>query len=339
VRSLTVQFPIAKAIPGGEVDFHMHTTTSDGLHTGSQLVDLLRMSGVGVAAITDHDDTATVRDPVLSRYLDALGDDAPRIVPGVEITCALHAPLVDGGEQEVHIIGLGVNANDHGLRKALINQRLGIYARMKDSVARLRADGYDISLGDVTREARECMPNRGHIARAIHHAGYADSWGAGLKIVDAHIGDYRAMPRRFTMDAEDAIRLIHEAGGVAILAHPHRVVINHDPEILRGLFADLRSKGLDAAEAYRYDLAKERSPEYRALIEEAGLLPSGGSDFHHFNQRGSGRYPGDADAPAELWAPMAALISERGGLLDVRDLRVKAHAQANASEQLLLRGA
>ena len=159
------------------------------------------------------------------------------------------------------------------------------------------------------------MITRADIARLLVERGYTEQFGAALKTVLAHSADYRSLPQRFTMDAADAIRLIHDAGGVAILAHPHRVVINHDPDILRDLFTDLRAKGLDAAECYRYDLAKERSPAYRALIEEAGLLPSGGSDFHHFNQRGSKRYPGDADAPAELWAPMAALISERGGLL------------------------
>ena len=54
MRSLTVQFPIAKAIPGGEVDFHMHTTTSDGLHTGSQLVDYPRFKLLIIAPPTSE---------------------------------------------------------------------------------------------------------------------------------------------------------------------------------------------------------------------------------------------------------------------------------------------
>jgi len=337
LRSLVVQFPIAKAIPGGEVDFHNHTSMSDGHYLGTQIVDLLRMSGVGVAAITDHDETASTRDPVLWRHLDALGKDAPQIVPGVEITCALNAPLVDGGEQEVHIIGLGVDNNNTALRKALIRLRLGVAARIKDVIQNLRADGYDITRGEVTREvSRERMITRADIGRLLVKRGYAETFGAAAKIVASNTPAYRSLPQRFTMDAEDAIGLIHDAGGIAILAHPHRVVINHDPEILRGLFTDLRSKGLDAAECYRHDLDPSRTPAYRALVEGAGLLPSGGSDFHHFNQRGRERYPGDSDTPADLWPPMEALIKQRGGLLDLRELRVKAHPQGNAAEQLRL---
>ena len=201
---LTVQFPIPPPIPGGEVDFHLHTSTSDGHYTGCQVTEMLRMAGVGVAAITDHDDTAATRDPVLWRHLDALGGDAPRIVPGVEITCALHAPLVEGGDQELHIIGLGVDTNNVALRKALIRQRLGIFARVKDCVARLRAAGYDITYAQLGRRAKERVVTRAGIARVLRDAGYADSFEEALAIVEAHIAPYRSMPRRFTMDAEDA---------------------------------------------------------------------------------------------------------------------------------------
>jgi predicted metal-dependent phosphoesterase TrpH len=336
-KEAVLQAASVQMSPVGGVDLHMHTTTSDGDLSATRIVDLLRAAKVQVAAITDHDAMASARNSVLWKYLDALGPNAPQMVPGVEITCSMTAPLVDGGSQMLDVVGLGCDPQNLALRKALTRQRLGTAARVRDCVEKLRADGYDLSYGKLGRVAGLRAVDVGILDRAVVRGGYApDCETARNEIINPHLADYRGMPQRFTMDAQDAIALIHAAGGVAILAHPQRVVTNHDPKILKGLFADLASKGLDAVEAYRFDLEKEKQPLYRSLIKEVGLLVSGGSDYHYPNEKGVKRHPGDAGVPCSVWAAFKQLIEKRGGFTDIRDVRVARTKKANAAERFRL---
>ncbi|MFC1609593.1 PHP domain-containing protein [Myxococcota bacterium] len=346
-----VLMPVRSAVLArGEVDFHLHTTTSDGSYTGKQVVDFLMASGVGVAAITDHDSTAAIRDPALWRYLDTLGPAAPQIVPGVEITCSLKEPLVQGGLQALHIIGLGVNPKHPKLRKALMCQRLAQDARMRHCITELRADGHDIQYSRVGVAAGRRRANAWDMARLLVGQPGVSSKTKATKLIRSHLTDYRqppvgsaldagnvmSHPERFALEPEDAIALIHEAGGVAVLAHPHRNVPTHDEEVLRALFTNLKNKGLDAAEGYRHLLAEEHRPIYRRIMRETGLLISGGSDFHRFHHGDNDRCPGDADAPSSLWKSFEELIVRRGGLTDIRQMRVPIAPRANASERLHL---
>lgn len=325
---------LAHATTGG-VDFHLHTRSSDGLLDDRQLIDALRSHDVSVAAITNHDDISVGRDPVVTRYLDALGNDAPRIVPGVEITCWLDTPVDPDGWQPLHMIGLGVDPNDPRLRKALIRQRLGRIAWVDDCIAKLRADGFDVRSSELGRVARGRQIAMNILAELLVQKGYA----ASKKLAMSELVEPRAampgdIPERFTLSPKEAIELIHAVGGVAILAHPHRNVPSHDPLRITRLFEDLEAKGLDAVEIYRADLDNDKEPIYAACAKAVGLLPSGGSDYHAVDQNGSGRHPGDAFVPASVWPALQQRIVARGGYTDLRDVRVGAAPDGNAAERL-----
>ena len=307
--------PYARA---GGADLHMHTTASDGLLSGRQLVDRMCRHRVAVGAITNHDDASVGRDVDLARYVASLGPDAPRVVPGVEITCGLEAPLEPGGSAHLHIVGVGCNPRDLALRKALLRQRRGVSDRVRDCVKKLQTDGYDVSVGELGLVAgRRCVYG-GDIARLLVKKGYAKTKAeADVKLVAPRLSKPGELPVPDAMPAKEAIALIRAAGGVAVLAHPHRAIPSHDPQRVLSLMRSLRSHGLDAAEVYRADLEPERQPMYAACARSAGLLISGGSDFHSASQRGTGRHPGDARAPESVWRPIEALIRQRGGCTDI----------------------
>lgn len=318
------------------IDLHLHTYGSDGVFPARKVVEQAQANGVRVAALTDHDTMEAARDTDLVRALRALGGRAPQIVPGVEISCHLEAPLAKGGKEYLHIIGLGVDPRDPELRKALIAQRLGISARIRDCIAKLQADGFDIRYGEIGRTCGLEAPTERTLGEILAAKGYAkDADTARKELVAPRLTKNGELPERFEMDPAEAIALIHAAGGVAILAHPHRYVPTHDEPTLRALFARLAAVGLDGAEVYRFDLEPAEQPRYRELIEEAGLLVSGGSDFHAPSRGGVPRAPGDARAPLELWEPLAERIRARGGCTDIRDLNPGKHPHASAAERML----
>lgn len=336
MTSMSVQNYLPPATFGG-VDFHMHTTTSDGRHSDTEIIDALGRYGIEVAAITNHDDASVGRDKAVVRYLEQLGDRAPQIVPGVEITCWLDETVDPDGWQSLHIIGLGCDPNHPALRKALIRQRLGIVARVKDCIETLRAKGYDVSRRELGRVAgtRAIVP--GILAQLLATKGYASSTAKALEeIVLPNIAWPGELPQDFTMSPADAIAIIHRAGGAAVLAHPHRNVPSHDPVCIMRLMTDLEAKGLDAAEVYRADLDDEYQPVYAECAARAGLLVSGGSDYHAVNQNGTDRHVGDAHVPSGIWPALEALIKARGGITDIRDVRVERHPHATAAERFRL---
>ncbi|OGQ81935.1 MAG: hypothetical protein A2289_03610 [Deltaproteobacteria bacterium RIFOXYA12_FULL_58_15] len=325
-------------IAGGEIDLHTHTKCSDGTSTPCEVIDLAKAAGILLIGITDHNTACGLRDSVLRKYVGGLDPRAPQIVPGVEITTSLPEPIFEH-ERVLHIVGLGVNPNHPVLRKRLIRQRVAQEKLMRDRLSRLRDSGFDVQWKDMWQVCGTYSASPYFIAKLLLLKGLAPDLSTAKEIVSQHCENEGEILDNAAMRPAEAIALIHQAGGVAILAHPHREVRNHDPEILRRLFADLKDKGLDAVEGYRQDMDDEVQPLYHQLIQEAGLLLSGGSDYHnpHWLQKHNGvpRHPGDAKVPARLWPPFAALIKERGGITDLRDLIVAKHESGNANERFL----
>ena len=77
---------------------------------------------------------------------------------------------------------------------------------------------------------------------------------------------------------QEGIDLIHSAGGLAVMAHPNSVKL--DDSALEAELVRLKSLGLDGVECYYSQHTPERTETLLKIAEKAGLLPSGGSDFH-----------------------------------------------------------
>lgn len=248
---------------------HTHTTASDGKQSPSDNVRLAAEAGLAAVAITDHDTVAGV-----SEALDAGFRYGIVVVPGVEISTA------DNGT-DIHILGYGISWRDPVLLGRLEELRAVRGQRNERILARLNELGMPIAMEEVAAEAQTSPRGDGsigrpHIADVLVRRGFA----ANMKdAFDRYLGEGGAahiVPPRIA--PEEAIRWIHEAGGVAVVAHPG---LYRNDELVERL---LEVGGADGIEAFHSDHDEAAEQRYSRMAAKAGKLVTGGSDFHGTRQ-------------------------------------------------------
>jgi len=255
------------------VDLHVHTTASDGTDSPSVVVDRARQLGLAGLAITDHDTVGGVAEGV--RAGSRLGVE---VIPGVEISCLWRG-------RRVHLLGYYLEVEDRGLTGLLEWMRRGRETRLDRMLERLGQLGMAIRREEVEAEAGGETLGRPHLARVMVKRGFVSS-------VEEAFSRYLASGRPAYADRprppiKRGIRVILEAGGVPVLAHP--LIIDAPLEELLG---ELRGMGLEGVEYYYpYEYEVGRPPSWYASIEGrleqlrrlAGmhdLVMTGGSDYH-----------------------------------------------------------
>jgi 3',5'-nucleoside bisphosphate phosphatase len=243
------------------VDLHTHTTASDGILASEQVVEAAAAAGLKAIAVTDHDTVAGV--PAADIAGARLGI---RIVSGVELSATV-------GDHEAHILALNVSRLDRVAERlsALRDMRL---ARAKLIVEKLNAIGIPIAFEDVLAASGGGAIGRPHVARVMVERGFASD------LRDAFQRFLRAGGRAYVakdkLSVGDAVAIAHEAGGVAIWAHPAQ---SGRRERLEPMIAS----GLDGIEVLHPSHSAEDIARLKALTDFFGILPSGGSDWHGVN--------------------------------------------------------
>ena len=245
------------------IDLHLHTTASDGALSPSELVLQARAAGLSIFSITDHDTTAGA-DAAAAPARDA----GLELVPGIEITA-----VADG--LDMHVLGYFIDTAAPRLREFLARQRADRLRRVHEMGARLASLGAPVEVAPIAAEAaRGRSVGRPQIADALLAAGHVASRNEAFdRYLEA--GGPAFVPRQGTRP-EDVIALIHDAGGLASIAHPG--VTRRDD-----LLPALVGAGLDALEARHADHDAATEAHYRARARELGILVTGGSDFHGFD--------------------------------------------------------
>ena len=285
------------------VDLHAHTTASDGEHSPEELVAMAASVGLAVLAITDHDTTAGIAAAVAAGA--RLGVE---VAPGIELS-AEPPETKPGARSQCHILGLFIDPTSVPLLERLHDVIWNRNLRNARIVDRMRSElGWNITLADVEHAAGGGVVARPHFARVMLDKGYVRTIGEAFDIYLGKGG--KAYIDRDRLSAEEAISLIHRAGGAAILAHPNNLRMS--AEEIEPYLIGLRELGLDGIEA-RYNLhTPEETQYYLALAERLRLLTSGGSDFHGLSVKSMvhlGHVEGELAAPYSL---VASLKSARG---------------------------
>lgn len=246
------------------IDLHTHSTFSDGSLTPEQLVAEAERVGLTAIALTDHDTTAG-----LSRFLAAAERSRVRGVSGVEISAEFHPGTL-------HMLGYFVDPAYAPLEESLRWIREGRELRNAQILEKLQKLGMNITWEEVKSYAGEDIVGRPHFAQALQARGYVKSKDEAF---ERFLGKGKAAyvdRRRFA--PADCIRLIREAGGVAVLAHPFTLGLN--PEETRALIRNLRDAGLEGMEVYYSEHTTDMVKMYETMAGELGLVVTGGSDFH-----------------------------------------------------------
>ena len=245
-----------------KADLHMHSTASDGVYAPDALMELAASLDCTHAALTDHDSMAGI--PSAREAAKRLG---MQLIAGVELSC--------GAQKEIHVLGYGCDPEDAALRafcKRRVAQR---EARAEAMVERLCALGKPIEMRRVRELARGAIA-RPHIARALLEAGHVTSVSDAF---DRYLrpGKPAYVPKEDVKVAE-AVRLIAQAGGVAVLAHPMELKMGETQ--LESLIGEWKAQGLAGVEAYHPSAQGNHAAFLDRMARREGLLVTGGSDFH-----------------------------------------------------------
>ena len=274
------------------IDLHTHTTASDGRLAPADLVAHAAAAGVTVLAVTDHDTVGGCEAAA-----GACGASAIEFVPGIEITA------VTAGT-DVHVLGYFFDLSSAPLLAFLTEQRLTRIERVRQMVVKLAKLGVMLDADAIVQPALDDprkSAGRPWIARALVRSGQALSTDDAF---ERWLGRGRAafVPRVGAPPAEVFGR-IHDAGGVASLAHPG--LGRHDERI-----AGFVASGLDALEAYHSRHDGATTARYLALAAQLGIAVSGGSDFHADESHGPSA-PGIVSLPRQEYERLVRLKSDR----------------------------
>lgn len=278
------------------VDLHTHTTASDGTDSPRELVAKAAAAGLDVVAVTDHDTTAGWAEALAARPARLT------VVPGVEFSCVRHEP--DGRSVSLHLLAYLVDPDDPAIRAEWERLRESRRVRGRTMVERLERDGYPISWADVSALAGGGSVGRPHIGRALVAAGVVPDVDTAFRNLLSSRRPYYV--RKADTDVFDALRLVRDAGGVAVFAHP--MARRRGPVVSDETVAAMAEAGLAGIEVAHPDHDPDDRAHARELADELGLIPTGASDYHGANKTTRlGQHTTDPDAYARLFDRPTAL--------------------------------
>ncbi len=243
---------------GAYVDLQTHTTASDGALGPADVVRAAKAASLFAIAITDHDTLEGLAEA------DATGREiGVRIVHGVELSTYF-------GKDELHLLGLHLRTSAE-LERALDSFRTARVERATEMVAALNKLGVPVTLESVMLEAGSGSVGRPHLARALIAGGWVRDFREAFDRYLA-FGKPAFRPRE-RFEVADAISLVHNAGGLAVWAHPGESATSERVAVLK-------AHGLDGVEVLHPSHSQYQSQKILEIVEAEGLLPSGGSDWH-----------------------------------------------------------
>lgn len=246
------------------IDLHAHSAASDGTDAPAEVVRAAAEAGLDVVALTDHDTTAGWAEAATTARRLGVA-----LVPGMEISC-------QAGGVSVHVLAYLHDPDDAPLRAETERTRRDRVTRARRMVDLLAAD-VPLEWEDVDAQAQDgATVGRPHIADALVARGVVttrEEAFAGL----LHAGSPYHV-RHYAPDAENAVRLVRAAGGVAVMAHPRagrrgRVVSD-------AVIAGLAAAGLAGLEVDHRDHLPAERVALRGLAHDLGLFATGSSDYH-----------------------------------------------------------
>jgi 3',5'-nucleoside bisphosphate phosphatase len=240
------------------IELQSHSTVSDGQLPAAGVVEKAAEAGVTTLALTDHDAIAGVVEA--EEAAQRLGIE---LVPAIEMSC------VHEYAEDLHVCGYWIDLET--MAPACDRAQQERRNRAGEIVENLRREGFDLTLEDAIREAGAADSiGRPHIARAAGATG-----DLGPFFEEYLVPGAKAFVSRSWPTAEEAVRLIRDSGGSAVVAHPYWDV--KDPDQVEDLVRSLRPDGI---EAYYPSHTKEQTEHLLQLCAELDLVPTASSDYH-----------------------------------------------------------
>lgn len=242
------------------IDLHTHSKVSDGQYSPAELVQMAKAQGLTAMALTDHDTTGGLAEAMeAARALDF------ELVTGVEMSAFV-------GEREIHLLGHFIDPGDAALLGFVRTLRERRIERVRRMIERLNAAGVALTFEEVAGFCEGDSIGRTHLAQALWKRGHIQNFKEAFS---RFIGKGRpGFVERTRVSSEEAIALIHGAGGTVTLAHGLAYGVTHEE------LAQLAAQGLDGLEVAHPDHDADMRRTIARWAEEFDLVPTAGSDFH-----------------------------------------------------------
>jgi predicted metal-dependent phosphoesterase TrpH len=264
-------------------DLQSHSTCSDGSLPPAAVVAAAAGAGVRLLALTDHDTVDGIPEALAAAREHAIG-----LVPAVELSTA------DVLGEDFHVLGYGIDHTDRLLARRLHDWCEDRARRIERMAARLTELGLPPDRTELdARRATGCPIGRPHLAAAAIEANRERLRHDGLDECSAFLEAYLvpgapAYSRRTTPTVAEAIAAIHDAGGVAVWAHPFWDLAG--PEDVSEALARFAAAGLDGVEAFYVTHNRAQTQLLCTLAGDHGLLTTGSADFHGPEHRRFNRF-------------------------------------------------
>jgi hypothetical protein len=244
-------------------DLHLHTHFSDGTFSPEELAERGKSLGFAALALTDHDSVEGC-----ARMAEACSPAGIEFITGTELTA-------EHNDVELHLLGYFVNPQNETLLTDLARFQTVRQNRIHEMAARLNALNVPLKAETVFALANCKSPGRPHVARALVKAGLCRSLDEAF---ERYLKKNRpAWVPKAKMSALEGVELIHQAGGLAVMAHPG---LNRTDDVIPALV----EAGLDGIECFHTKHSTIMSARYLEIADKFHLLVTGGSDCHGFSK-------------------------------------------------------
>ena len=252
------------------IDLHTHTNASDGSFSPSSLIAMAAKHGITTLAITDHDTIGGLKEAAKAALEHGIS-----LIPGIELEIAWNR------EGEFHLLGLGIERPTQEFYAAIEELARRRQERNLAIVDRMNMAGIIASYDEITAFSTG-QEQGGHSIGRPHFASFLVKRKIVKNLEQAFIR-YLGRDKPFYipkagLDLENAVKLIHESGGIAVLAHPMSLYTawGRLPELIKSF----KEKGLDGLEAWHPATKVSSCKRLEELGKNLGLLVTAGSDYH-----------------------------------------------------------
>jgi predicted metal-dependent phosphoesterase TrpH len=252
------------------IDLHSHSTSSDGQDTPQQLVQLAAKIGVQALALTDHDTLDGLAEAELAAEQAGI-----IFIRGIELE-------VEHQGRSFHLLGLNLNHHTTQFEQALVQLRRQREQRNLKMVDLMQRAGLNVHYADIQKLAGGAVIGRPHFAKYMVQAGIVKHYQQAF---DRYLADHQPFYlKKQGLPLPDAIQLIHDCGGLALIAHPLALYMSWPR--LSQFCQDVHSCGVDGLEAYHPSASSTQAQRLVDIAKHFGMKISGGSDYHGQNKHG-----------------------------------------------------
>lgn len=245
------------------IDLHVHTNASDGQYDVERIIEMASEKGIDTISIVDHDTVKAVEKAI------KLGKERGiNVIPGIEVSASyIHT---------MHILGYYIDIHNTQFLQKLQSLEDSRDARNRRYIEQFHKMGIDITMEDVRRTAKGTVIGKPHFARALAQKGYINDYLEAFSKFFS-LEEFEAIKRE-GLQPQEVIKLILDAGGIPVLAHPKSLRL--EGQELERKILELKSYGLQGIECYYSYNTEEQVRNSLEIARRNNMLITGGTDYH-----------------------------------------------------------